>query len=79
MKRSGLADILPLTSLQEGMYFHSSYDTDAPDLYNTQLVLDLQGPLDAPALRAGVEALLTPPTKGSGMAESRKAYRFSSA
>ncbi|MFE4261097.1 amino acid adenylation domain-containing protein [Streptomyces sp. NPDC056883] len=58
MKRSGLADILPLTSLQEGMYFHSSYDTDAPDLYNTQLVLDLQGPLDAPALRAGVEALL---------------------
>ncbi|WP_051805960.1 non-ribosomal peptide synthetase [Streptomyces sp. NRRL F-2747] len=59
MKRSGLADILPLTSLQEGMYFHSSYDTDAPDLYNTQLVLDLQGPLDAPALRAGVEALLS--------------------
>ncbi|MFE7614693.1 amino acid adenylation domain-containing protein [Streptomyces sp. NPDC057496] len=58
MKRSGLADILPLTPLQEGMYFHAAYDEKTPDVYNTQLVLELDGPLDAPALRDAVHALL---------------------
>ncbi|GHH42461.1 amino acid adenylation domain-containing protein/non-ribosomal peptide synthase protein (TIGR01720 family) [Streptomyces umbrinus] len=58
MKRSGLADILPLTPLQEGMYFHAAYDEKAPDVYNTQLVLELEGPLDAAALRSAVHALL---------------------
>ncbi|MFJ9033252.1 amino acid adenylation domain-containing protein [Streptomyces sp. NPDC102274] len=58
MKRSGLADILPLTPLQEGMYFHAAYDEKAPDVYNTQLVLELDGPLDAAALRNAVHTLL---------------------
>ena len=39
-------DILPLSPLQEGLLFHALYDAQAPDVYITQLVLDLEGPLD---------------------------------
>ncbi|MFI1018396.1 amino acid adenylation domain-containing protein [Streptomyces sp. NPDC020965] len=55
---SGLQDILPLSPLQHGLYFLSSYDDDAPDLYNVQLAFDLEGPLDRPRLRRAGEALL---------------------
>ncbi|MEU8709777.1 amino acid adenylation domain-containing protein [Streptomyces sp. NPDC048565] len=56
--RSGLSDILPLSPLQEGLFFHSHYNPDGTDVYVTQLVLDLTGPLDAAALRRSAEALL---------------------
>ncbi len=56
--RSGLSDILPLSPLQEGLFFHSLYHRDGPDVYITQLVLDLTGPLDAAALRRSARALL---------------------
>ncbi|MFE6359612.1 amino acid adenylation domain-containing protein [Streptomyces sp. NPDC057806] len=56
--RSGLSDVLPLSPLQEGLFFHSLYHQDGPDVYVTQLVLDLAGPLDATALRRSTEALL---------------------
>ncbi|MFE9046489.1 condensation domain-containing protein, partial [Streptomyces sp. NPDC012421] len=58
MSRSGLEDILPLSPLQEGMLFHSVYDTTAPDVYAAQLVVDLEGPLDRDALRAAAGGLL---------------------
>ncbi|AXK36540.1 amino acid adenylation domain-containing protein [Streptomyces armeniacus] len=54
----GLEDILPLTPLQEGLLFHSVYDEDSLDVYTAQLVLDLEGPLDAERLRAAAHALL---------------------
>ena len=53
-----LEDILPLSPLQEGLLFHALYDTQGPDLYAVQLVLGLEGPLDAQALQAAAEALL---------------------
>ncbi|GHE03399.1 amino acid adenylation domain-containing protein [Streptomyces alanosinicus] len=58
MSPSGLSDILPLSPLQEGLFFHSLYHRDGPDVYVTQLVLDLHGPLDTPGLRRSAEALL---------------------
>ncbi|MGW2231142.1 condensation domain-containing protein, partial [Streptomyces formicae] len=58
MSQPGLEEILPLSPLQEGMFFHSVYDESAPDLYAVQLVVDLEGPLDRAALRAAAEGLL---------------------
>ncbi|MEW2067866.1 amino acid adenylation domain-containing protein [Streptomyces sp. NPDC007346] len=55
----GLQDILPLSPLQQGLYFLSSYDDSALDVYNVQLGLDLTGPLDTGRLRRSAEALLT--------------------
>ncbi|MFJ1749547.1 amino acid adenylation domain-containing protein [Streptomyces sp. NPDC088116] len=56
--RSGLEDVLPLTSLQEGMLFHSLFDTQGPDVYTVQLSVGLWGPLDAPRLRTAAQGLL---------------------
>ncbi|MER5422678.1 amino acid adenylation domain-containing protein [Streptosporangium roseum] len=55
---SQLEDILPLSPLQQGLFFHALFDEAAPDVYTAQLVLELEGPLDAPALRNAVAALL---------------------
>ncbi|GAB3958470.1 hypothetical protein GCM10029978_003470 [Actinoallomurus acanthiterrae] len=58
MKTHGgrLEDILPLSPLQQGLYFHAALDDR--DLYATQLVLDLVGPLDVAALKGAASALL---------------------
>jgi len=50
--------ILPLTPLQEGMFFHSRFDTDAVDVYLVQVTLELTGPLDPARLLAAGAALL---------------------
>ncbi|MEV0895343.1 non-ribosomal peptide synthase/polyketide synthase [Actinoplanes sp. NPDC049802] len=54
---TGLADVCPLSPLQEGMLFHSEFDADAPDVYLSQLAVDLAGPLDVAALRRAVNTL----------------------
>ncbi|RZB19442.1 amino acid adenylation domain-containing protein [Streptomyces sp. F001] len=54
----GLTDIWPLSPLQEGMLFHATFDEDGPDVYQSQRVLALDGPLDAGRLRASWEALV---------------------
>ncbi|MXQ65542.1 non-ribosomal peptide synthase/polyketide synthase, partial [Actinomadura rayongensis] len=56
--RPGLADIWPLSPLQEGLLFHALYDRQAVDVYEGQGVLDLKGPLNAEVLRASGQALL---------------------
>ncbi len=56
--RPGTVDVLPLSPLQEGLLFHASYDEDGVDVYNTQVVFDLRGPLDAAALKDAARALL---------------------
>ncbi|MEU9609745.1 amino acid adenylation domain-containing protein [Streptomyces sp. NPDC048057] len=53
-----LVDVLPLSPLQQGLFFHAVYDTDGVDVYNTQQVFELRGNVDRAALRAAVEALV---------------------
>ena len=54
----GLAEVWPLSPLQEGLLFHALYDADAPDVYMVQHFFDLDGPVDAARLRAAGQALL---------------------
>ncbi|KMS75296.1 hypothetical protein ACM01_09890 [Streptomyces viridochromogenes] len=59
MTRSGIADILPLSPLQEGLLFHALYDDEhGPDVYAAQQILELTGPVDPAAVRAAGQALL---------------------
>ncbi|WP_052434667.1 non-ribosomal peptide synthetase [Streptacidiphilus melanogenes] len=53
-----LADVLPLTPLQQGLLFHHVSAGDAVDVYTLQIVADLEGELDPEALRAAGQALL---------------------
>ncbi|MFB7588631.1 amino acid adenylation domain-containing protein [Streptomyces sp. NPDC056169] len=54
-----VADIWPLSPLQEGMYFHATYDAgDALDVYQSQEALDFDRRVDADRLRAACRALL---------------------
>ena len=54
---SQLEDVLPLSPLQHGLFFHALFDEDA-DVYTAQLVLDLEGPLKTDALKAAAATLL---------------------
>ncbi|MGW3962982.1 amino acid adenylation domain-containing protein [Amycolatopsis sp. NPDC005003] len=58
MARSGLADVLPLTPLQEGMLFHAQLGDRRDDPYVVQLVLAFDGEVDAAGLRRAAERLL---------------------
>ncbi|MGW4551986.1 amino acid adenylation domain-containing protein, partial [Streptomyces violaceorubidus] len=53
-----LVDVLPLSPLQDGLFFHSLYDDAAPDVYTAQLAVDIEGDLDTAALRAAAGDLL---------------------
>ncbi|MEZ7154949.1 non-ribosomal peptide synthase/polyketide synthase [Streptomyces sp. MAD19A] len=57
-----LKDVLPLSPLQEGLLFHHFFDRtadgDSADVYTTQLVLDIEGPVDSAALSAAAASLL---------------------
>ncbi|MFF1380521.1 amino acid adenylation domain-containing protein [Streptomyces sp. NPDC058308] len=54
-----LRDILPLTPLQEGLYFHSVFDDDSAGAYVEQQLLTLDGEVDAARLAAAATRLLT--------------------
>ncbi len=54
----GLEDVWPLTPLQQGLLFHALHDQQTVDVYTVQHFFDLQGPVDAAALRAAGQALL---------------------
>ncbi|MEW2547320.1 amino acid adenylation domain-containing protein [Streptomyces sp. NPDC047002] len=51
-----VSDVLPLSPLQTGLFFHASLGTG--DVYRYQLALDLAGPLDAALLRRCADTLL---------------------
>ncbi|MEV0218788.1 amino acid adenylation domain-containing protein [Streptomyces sp. NPDC050704] len=53
-----LRDILPLTPLQEGLYFHSVFDDDSAGSYVEQQLLTLEGEVDADRLAAAATRLL---------------------
>ncbi|WP_208116370.1 non-ribosomal peptide synthetase [Paractinoplanes brasiliensis] len=52
----GLSDVLPLTPLQMGFYFHALAGGD--DQYEVQQLVTLDGPLDAEALRRSVQSVV---------------------
>ncbi|MET9323080.1 amino acid adenylation domain-containing protein [Streptomyces sp. NPDC003038] len=54
---TAVTDILPLSPLQEGMLFHSLYDKQSVDVYMPQMVIELEGDVDAAALRSAIAAL----------------------
>ncbi|SNT17501.1 Condensation domain-containing protein, partial [Actinoplanes regularis] len=58
MGDSPLIGIWPLTPLQEGILFHALADEQGTDVYVEQLVIDLDGTVDAAALRASWQALI---------------------
>ncbi|MEU6298723.1 non-ribosomal peptide synthetase, partial [Streptomyces erythrochromogenes] len=58
MSKPLIEEILPLSPFQNGLHFHAVYDRDAPDVYNVQYVLDLEGPLDAAAMRDAARLVL---------------------
>ncbi|AWZ04203.1 MULTISPECIES: non-ribosomal peptide synthetase [unclassified Streptomyces] len=53
-----LRAVLPLTPLQEGLYFHSVFDEDSAGSYVEQQLLTLEGELDAGRLAAAATRLL---------------------
>jgi hypothetical protein len=51
-------DILPLTPLQEALLLHNLITANAVDVYNEQIRMTLDGPLDAARLRAALSTVL---------------------
>ncbi|MEV6677450.1 amino acid adenylation domain-containing protein [Streptomyces erythrochromogenes] len=54
-----LRDVLPMTPLQEGLYFHSVFDDDSAGNYVEQQLLTLEGEVDADRLAAAATRLLS--------------------
>ncbi|MFK0251245.1 non-ribosomal peptide synthase/polyketide synthase [Amycolatopsis azurea] len=64
---SPVADVWPLSPLQEGLFFHSSYNSDRVDIYTIQEAIDFDHRLDVERLRTAVSALLRRvPSLGAG-------------
>ncbi|MCV7397564.1 amino acid adenylation domain-containing protein, partial [Mycobacterium paraseoulense] len=57
-RRYELADILPLTPLQQGLLFHSSTAHGRDDMYAVQLDFTLTGPLDPDRLHHAVRTVI---------------------
>ncbi|MFD6304383.1 amino acid adenylation domain-containing protein, partial [Streptomyces sp. NPDC060223] len=53
-----IAEIWPLAPLQEGLFFHSTYDDGALDVYTVHETFDFAERMDADRLRAAARALL---------------------
>ncbi len=54
-----IADVLPLTPLQQGLLFHASTAQGSDDVYAVQLDFAVTGPLDAHRLRDAVHTVVT--------------------
>nr|WP_296766735.1 non-ribosomal peptide synthetase [Rhodococcus sp. (in: high G+C Gram-positive bacteria)] len=62
-----LVDLLPLTPLQEGLYFHSTYDEGSRSSYVEQQIIEIDGLIDAVAFRRAADALMQRhPNLGAG-------------
>ena len=54
----GMEDVLPLSSLQEGLFFHALYDEANADVYTVQVTFLFEGSFDRERMREGAQALL---------------------
>ncbi|MBV8786594.1 MAG: amino acid adenylation domain-containing protein, partial [Mycobacterium sp.] len=57
-RRSVIADVLPLTSVQQGLLFHANTAQGGGDLYAGQLNISVTGRLDADRLHHAVQAMV---------------------
>ena len=53
-----IADVLPLTPLQQGLLFHASTTQASDDVYAVQLGITVTGPLDPHRLRDAVHTVI---------------------
>ncbi|MCV7442445.1 amino acid adenylation domain-containing protein [Mycobacterium paraense] len=53
-----IADVLPLTPLQQGLWFHAITASGGDDIYAVQLEIALSGPVDQDRLRKAVHAVV---------------------
>ncbi|WP_037178410.1 non-ribosomal peptide synthetase [Rhodococcus sp. UNC363MFTsu5.1] len=53
-----LVDVLPMTPLQEGIYFHSAFETEHSDPYVVQQIIELTGPVNPQALHAALQTVV---------------------
>ena len=53
-----IADVLPLTPLQQGLLFHAAAALGGDDVYAVQLSVSLSGPLDADRLQTAVQEVV---------------------
>src|ERR1700691_5714792 len=53
-----IADVLPLTPLQQGLLFHASTGHASDDVYALQLDITVTGPLDPHRLRDAVHTVI---------------------
>ncbi|TQF75181.1 amino acid adenylation domain-containing protein [Rhodococcus spelaei] len=54
----GLEDVLAMTPLQEGIYFHSAFEDQRPDPYVVQQIIELTGPVEPAALASALQTLV---------------------
>ncbi len=57
-RRYNIADVLPLTPLQQGLLFHANTAHGGDDVYAVQLDITLSGPLDQQRLREAVQTVV---------------------
>ncbi|MFQ6229764.1 amino acid adenylation domain-containing protein, partial [Nocardia sp. NPDC002869] len=53
-----LADVWPLSPMQSGIHFHSTFDPDAGDNYTVQTVIGFTGSVDGERLRQAAQAVV---------------------
>jgi amino acid adenylation domain-containing protein/non-ribosomal peptide synthase protein (TIGR01720 family) len=57
-EEAGIDEIWPLSPLQEGLFFHSSYDSGGVDVYTAQASFEFSQPVELERLRQANAALL---------------------
>ena len=61
-----IADVLPLTPVQQGLLFHANAAHGGDDLYAGQLDISMTGRLDADRLRDAVHTVRHPASESGG-------------
>ncbi|MCA2355003.1 condensation domain-containing protein, partial [Mycobacterium intracellulare] len=57
-QRYRIADVLPLTPLQQGLLYHTGNTQTSDDLYAVQLDITVSGALDPQRLRKAVQTVI---------------------